>query len=131
MPQKPEPQNGNRAKAAETAFSAAGEDPGIGSPEAPKYDLIASKRAVLADLDRLEAISSVKIGNGLDGCILVRVAADPIDNVINLTHSTPAGEAGQFPNVGRQLPRLQIAKERSEFLGRPNVNRVQWPNQTR
>jgi hypothetical protein len=59
-----------------------GPDLNLGSPNALEYQLMAAVRAVLADLDRLETVTPVKLGDIPDGCIFVGIAADPIDDIM-------------------------------------------------
>src|ERR1700730_18778424 len=90
-----------------------------------------SVRAILAYLDRLEAVAPVKLGDVLDGCVFVGIAADPIDDVVYPAHSTPAGRTGQLADIGSEFPGAQIAEQRAELLWCPDVNDVKRAKKSR
>src|SRR5271165_1935034 len=79
--------------------------------DTPEYQLMASVRTILAYLDRLETVAPVELGDILDGCVLVGIATDPIDDVVYPTHSTPAGRTGQFADIGFEFSGAQIAEQ--------------------
>lgn len=73
---------------------------------APENDLMASVRPIFTHLYGLEAVSFIKAGNGTNGCILIWITTNPIDDIVNPAHSPLAAGARQLAKVGLQRSRI-------------------------
>ncbi|HEY6395381.1 MAG TPA: hypothetical protein VIX12_08195 [Candidatus Binataceae bacterium] len=59
---------------------------------------MASVRPIFTHLYGLEAVGFIKAGNRANGCILIWITANPIDDIVNPAHS-PLAAGGRLAQV--------------------------------